>query len=327
MAGSGAHISLHTILRDQHYPHPAFRHCPARQLASISSSPHFRPIPRQTIPSQQSYGAISTRATGSHVLPQDSATHAVAVVHVTRTPSGLNVELIDGRTQRTYRSQAFPLPALDSPIPASLNSDATIKATRRWAVHGIADAVLSWITGDTGIAQSRIAYVSRGDVHVIDADGADDHLFHNAGIALSPAWSHDGHTLVYSDLTQTGTHLIELQLDHGTTAPVRVASGGLNITPIYSPDDQWIIFAHGDEDGTTLVALRRGSTIPPQTILRRHGFDNSSPVFRPDGKRLAFVSARPKTPQIYSVDPDGHPRAPRKPPLTPTVRSYRARRP
>jgi TolB protein len=264
-----------------------------------------------------------------HVLPADSAGFAVAVVHATQTPAGLHIELIDGRTHRVYRSQEFSLPAPPTQSgrsPSFPASDSVVQAAteaQRWAVHGAADDVLQWITGRPGVAQSRIAYVSHGAIHVIDADGADDHVFPNSGIALSPAWSHDGHTLVYSNLTGTGTQLMELDLTRATSTRLASVAGGLNITPVYSPDDRWIVFAHGDERGTTLVSVQRNTATPPRVLLPRHGFDNASPVFRPDGQRLAFVSARPKTPQIYSVSADGTDER-LETPFLQTVRSYRA---
>jgi len=59
-----------------------------------------------------------------------------------------------------------------------------------------------------------------------------------------------------------------------------------------------------------------------RVILPRREFDNSSPVFSPDGQRLAFVSARPKTPQIYSVYTDGTGER-LETPFLPRIRSYR----
>jgi TolB protein len=244
------------------------------------------------------------------ILPFDSVMHAAAVIQLIRTTHGLHVDLIDGNTLRIYRSQEFSLRSGTGTM-------------QRWSIHAVADAVQGWIVGHAGVMRSRIAYVSHGAIHVVDADGAEDRAFPSHGISLSPAWSHDGSHIVYSDLTSGGTQLAEIDLHRDTVKLLASVPRGLNITPVYSPDDRWIVFAHGDERGTNLVALLRNSAAQLREILPRGEFDNSSPVFSPDGRRLAFVSARPKTPQIYSVDASDGANERLETPFSPRVRSYR----
>ncbi len=275
-----------------------------------------------------------------HVLPLDSASNAVAIVHVTPTAGGVHVELIDGRTLRLYRAQDFALPA-PAPAPAPRSASAmptahdsapgmavaaaaaTADERQRWAIHGIADALHAWVTGHRGVAQSRIAYVSRHAIHLIDTDGAHDYTITHDDIALSPAWSHDGRALVYTDLNRGGSRIAEIDLCRGTRRWLAATLRGLNITPLYSPDDQWIVFAHGDDEGTSLVATRRDSPTTLRTVMPRRWGDLSSPTFRADGGRIAFVAARATTPQIYSVNADGTDER-LETPFTSGTRSYRA---
>ncbi|MGI8508818.1 MAG: hypothetical protein ACR2MQ_05790 [Gemmatimonadaceae bacterium] len=175
----------------------------------------------------------------------------------------------------------------------------------RWALHGVADEAEQWITGHRGTAQSRVTYVARGELRVVDADGANDHAITHGGNALSPTWRHDGRAVVYSDMNDFGTQIEWVDLNTGRANIVNATKRGLNITPIFSPDDHWIYFANGDDNRTQLVAASLDTTLPLKRVNIPLPFDCSSPVFSPDGSRIAFVSSRPKLPQIYSVNLDG----------------------
>lgn len=175
----------------------------------------------------------------------------------------------------------------------------------RWATHGVADEVEQWITGQRGMAQSRVAYVARGELRVVDADGANDHAVTHGGDALSPTWRHDGRAVVYADMNDFGTQIAWVDLNTGRVNMVNTTKRGLNITPVFSPDDHWIYFATGDDNRTQLIAASTDSTLPIKHITAALPFDCSSPVFSPDGGRIAFVSSRPNLPQIYSVNLDG----------------------
>lgn len=200
----------------------------------------------------------------------------------------------------------------DSLRRALVASDAhhrdSVRVARRWEVHGVADVVQRLVTGERGIAQSRIAYVDNGDLHVVDADGANDHVVVHGRKALSPAWRHDGRAIAYSDLTDAGTQIGWVDLVTGDWKLLTATKRGLNITPAYSPDDRLLAFATAIEGGTgiVLVPARPDGTFgalrhvtPPRPL------DYTSPVFSPDGTRIAYASARPKRPEIYSARLDG----------------------
>ncbi len=192
----------------------------------------------------------------------------------------------------------------------------------RMAVHGIADEVERWITGKRGIAQSRIAYVHDGKIRVVDSDGANDVAVTHSGLSLSPAWSPDATSLVYSTLSDRGSQIGIVNVNTGQQSVLAVAASGLNITPVFTPDARGIVYATGNDQGTNIVRADIATgTVTSLTVANNRG-DNASPTFSPDGRRIAFLSSRARYPEIYAMDADGS-NVELMTPYNPAVRTYR----
>jgi tol-pal system beta propeller repeat protein TolB len=214
--------------------------------------------------------------------------------------------LIQGERERDEASRASVQSAAIA--QGELARDSILQA-RRWALHGVSDVVEQWMTGHRGIAQSRIAYVSKGNIRVVDFDGANDHAvthLNKPGVeAMSPAWRRDGAALVYSEMTDAGTQIAMVDLLTGKNNDLAATPRGLNITPVFSTDDKWVIYANGTDTRTSLVAVRPDDPASLKRLPLTHLFDADEPILSPDGTRIAYVSSRPKTPQIYSSNLDG----------------------
>jgi TolB protein len=193
----------------------------------------------------------------------------------------------------------------------------------RISIHHISDEVERWITGKTGIAATRIAYSQGGVIRIVDSDGANDRALTRGGLAMSPAWHPSGEKLIYSKFVAAGggTQLEEAELATGRTRTI--GGGGLNITPVYSHDGRFIVYASGSESGTDLMMVNEADPTVVQRLTFGRGSDNGSPTFSPDGRQIAFFSSRSKFPQIYTMDADGT-NVQLLTPFTPGVRSYRA---
>jgi tol-pal system beta propeller repeat protein TolB len=198
-------------------------------------------------------------------------------------------------------------------------------AARRWAIHGVSDAVEEWLTGHRGIAQSRIAYVSNGVIRVVDFDGANDHpvtrIDKEGDKAMSPAWRRDGTAIVYSEMDDAGTQIAMVNLVTGKTRALAATPRGLNITPIFSADDKAVIYANGSDFHTSLVSVQLDSGTTARPLPLNRSFDVGEPILSPDGSRIAYVSSRPNTPQIYSSNLDGTDERPEAP-APPRTRVY-----
>lgn len=222
------------------------------------------------------------------------------------------------------RDTAAQRAILDSLVARAAVLRDSLAAERRWAIHGIADEVLQWLTGIPGVARSRVAYVAAGRVRVADADGANDRaVTRGAAQAMSPAWRPDGNAIVFTELTDAGTRIAWVDLRTGEMTRL-TSRGPLNITPVFTPDGASIIFAASDEAGRIgLVIAPASGSAPPRRISRgTDPWDEESPALSPDGTRVAFISSRPRTPQIYSMRLDGSDER-IETPVTGKRRSYR----
>jgi tol-pal system beta propeller repeat protein TolB len=214
--------------------------------------------------------------------------------------------VVQGERERDEASRAT---VQSSAIAQAAIARDSAAAARRWAIHGVSDLVEEWMTGHRGIAQSRVAYVSNGEIRVVDFDGANDHAVtraDRAGVkAMSPAWRGDGGTLVYSEMNDAGTQIALVNLMSGQIRTLAATPRGLNITPVFSTDDEWVVYANGTDARTSLVAVRPDSVASLKHLPVNRLFDADEPIFSPDGSRIAYVSSRPRTPQIYSSNLDG----------------------
>lgn len=203
----------------------------------------------------------------------------------------------------------------------------SLASARRFAIHGIADEVQRWLTGHRGMAQSRVAYIQNGQLYVVDSDGANNRPATQSGTALSPSWHPSGTRVVFADLNDAGSQIVEANLVTGGLRELSATPRGLNLTPVYTPDGRSVVYAHARDAGADLVIASLEEPAPARRISSLELYDRSSPSFSPDGRRLAFISPRSwqgtrMTPQLFTMNLDGS----EEKQLTPSVsgvRSYR----
>jgi TolB protein len=238
------------------------------------------------------------------------ASAAPLVINVSLDNSKLSVTMSDATGAKASKSKNYSI----SGGPSDVSARATI--------HAISDDVVEWVTGQSGIAESRVVYVQGGKVRMVDSDGANDHAVTMNGAALSPSWHPSGRAIVFSDFGDAGTQIAQLDLQSGRTSLLKASPRGLNITPVFTPDGSNIVYASGGEQPADLVIASASNRGDARKIGAGTLTEQSSPTFRPDGRRVAFISPSPKTPQIYTMNVDGSDIQQ----LTPTVagvRSYR----
>jgi TolB protein len=188
----------------------------------------------------------------------------------------------------------------DSIVRDSLERD------RRLGIHVVSDEIERWITGTRGISATRIAFIDGKKLKIVDSDGANERTIPTAGAALSPAWHPSGRYLVYSDADDRGTRIAQVDLRTMKPRLLAASNRGLNITPVYTRDGKNIVWASGGDSPAELVlASAAGDDSAPKPFVGRTGFETTSPSFSPDGKQVVFMSPRPLTPQLYTMNVSG----------------------
>jgi TolB protein len=233
-------------------------------------------------------------------------------------PEGIQ-SAIWGKLARTPKDYRFDGHVYDTPTGSSILERRYVGQLQqpekqlRLIAHRFSDEVVYRYTGERGIAQTRLAYVSdqsgAKEIYIMDYDGYDPRrITGDRSIALTPRWSPDDRYLTYVSFRdgRPSIYLHELV----TARRVKlVAYPGLNFSPAWSPDGKQMAFAT-TKDGDSeiyIVDLPKGmEESNPKT--RRLTFslgDDLSPTWSPTGQQIAFTSDRGGTPQIYIMNADG----------------------
>lgn len=179
-----------------------------------------------------------------------------------------------------------------------------VKDYRRIA-HKFVDEIINQFTGIPGIFNTRLAYVSTSggrfkEIYVSHLDGSEKfQVTNNHTINLSPSWSPDGRSILYSSFKDRTQALYLFELYSGREVKFSPRTGHY-IGGKLSPDGQRIAATLELRGNSNLVLLdRNGKMI--RRITDDRGID-VSPSWSPDGRQLVFVSDRSGSPQVYILD-------------------------
>jgi TolB protein len=179
-----------------------------------------------------------------------------------------------------------------------------VSETRKMVLRFCAE-VIYYLTGNKGIFNSRVAFVSTGsgkkEIYVCDFDGFNPtRLTYNDSISLFPSWSSDGQFLAYTSYKGGKPDIFIRHLsDKKETV---ISQAGINISPAWAPD-RFELAATMSFSGDQEIYLLTGSGKMIKKLTNNRGSD-ISPTWSPDGRKIAFVSSRTGGPQVYILDLD-----------------------
>ncbi|MBE0432122.1 Tol-Pal system beta propeller repeat protein TolB [candidate division WOR-3 bacterium] len=182
-----------------------------------------------------------------------------------------------------------------------------VREDARRTAHTIADEVINILTGEKGIASTRIVFSYRTaagkEIGMIDYDGYNfASITSNNNLNLFPAWSPEGTRILFSSYTDDR---LKIYLKDLSTRETKALSSfkGLNFAPCWSPDGTKICMSLS-KDGNPELYLLDLTTGELHRLTYNSAID-TSPTFSPNSREIAFVSDRSGNPQIYVMDTHG----------------------
>jgi TolB protein len=179
---------------------------------------------------------------------------------------------------------------------------------QRRLAHKVADEVVLQFTGEAGIADTKVAYVSgplgSKEIVMADYDGnAVTPVTRNGSINLSPVWSPDARSLAFTSFKQGYPDLYRAFPFERRPEQTLAAFVGINSSPSFSPDGKSLAMTLSKDGNPEIYVLNLASA--SMRRLTRHAGIDTEPTWSPNGRQLAFVSDRTGTPHVYVMDAEG----------------------
>lgn len=177
----------------------------------------------------------------------------------------------------------------------------------RAQAHAFADEIVETLTGNRGIASTKIAFVAtktgRKEIYTCDADGANIvQLTRDNNISVAPSLSPDGRSLVYTGYKSGYADVYEIDLGSGARNRI-IKFPGTNSGAAYSPDGGRLAVTLSKDGNPELYVTGAGGG-GARRLTRTAGVE-SSPTWSPDGGEIIYSSDDRGTPQLYRISAGG----------------------
>jgi TolB protein len=226
-------------------------------------------------------------AAGAH-----AGVHGLLGLRPDRVEGELRLYDLTTPEQRMIASKKFQVPGAQS---------------RRLA-HKMADEIVLQFTGELGVADTKIAFVTgpRGakEIQIADADGQGvAPVTRNNSINLSPVWSPDARSLAFTSYMKGYPDLYRAFPFERRPEQTLAAFAGINSSPAWSPDGSRLALTLSKDGNPEIYVLTLATGVMRR--LTRHAGIDTDPSWAPTGQQLAFVSDRGGSPAIYVMDTEG----------------------
>ncbi len=177
----------------------------------------------------------------------------------------------------------------------------------RLLVHALADDIVNSLSGEKGIARSRIAFTAATgngkEIFFMEYDGSTlQQATTLKSLNLTPAWSNDGREIVFTSYQRGNPDLFVLDLIRGTMSYL-IKDNGLHSAPAWSPDGKKIAFTSTKDGNAEIYVIDLISKALQR--LTQHPAIDASPSWSPTGREIVFTSDRLGNPQLFVMDAEG----------------------
>jgi TolB protein len=177
----------------------------------------------------------------------------------------------------------------------------------RHAVHHFMNDLVETLTGQKGIALSRVAFVSdrsgHKEIYTCDYDGANVlQITHDGAISVSPALSADGRKLAYTGYQSGYADIYLIELASGARNRI-IKFPGTNSGASFSPDGSHIACTLS-KDGNPEIYVTGISGDSPRRLTHTRGVE-SSPTWSPNASEIICSSDEKGSPELYRISATG----------------------
>lgn len=183
----------------------------------------------------------------------------------------------------------------------------TYRGSARRAAHEFADDIVETLTGQPGIASTKIAFVAtrsgRKEIYTADYDGGNiQQLTKENNISVSPSLSPDGSKLAYTGYSSGYADIYLVDLNSGSRQRI-IKFPGTNSGASFSPDGGRLAFS-ASRDGNPELYVSSANGSGARRLTRTRGVE-SSPTWGPDGREIIFSSDDRGGPQLFRISSGG----------------------
>jgi len=183
----------------------------------------------------------------------------------------------------------------------------TFSGSLRGKVHQYADDIVETLTGNKGIANTKIAFVATRsgakEIFTADADGSGVlQLTSDRSISVAPSLSPDGRSLAYTGYKSGYADVYEINLGSGARNRI-IKFPGTNSGAAFSPDGGRIAVTLSKDGNPELYVTGSGGG-GARRLTRTPGVE-SSPTWSPDGGEIIYSSDEGGSPRLYRISSGG----------------------
>jgi TolB protein len=183
----------------------------------------------------------------------------------------------------------------------------TYGGNTRAAAHQFSDDIVETVTGNKGIASSKIAFsasrTGRKEIYTADYDGANvKQLTNDGSISVAPAISPDGSKLAYTGYQSGYADIYLIDLNSGARNRI-IKFPGTNSGAAFSPDGGRIACSISKDGNPELYVVGAGGG-GARRLTQTKGVE-SSPSWSPDGSEIVYSSDERGGPQLFRISSGG----------------------